>query len=499
MKLKELAKALLGAKTVCGNGTMQQAENTEISGLCCHSKDCKKGDLFFCIVGGKADGHRFVEDAIEKGASAVVCQRELDLSVPQIVADDTRTAMGLIASVFYGEPSKRLKIIGVTGTNGKTTVSYMLAEILKKAGKKVGVIGTLGIVYGKKKIAPELTTPDPLFLHGVFADMVQCGVEYAVMEVSAHALYYEKDAGISYSACIFTNFSQDHLDFFSTMEAYQSAKKKLFFNRNAPIVLLNGDDATGREIGRALKKRTDKPKTLYYALDTPSEVFCVVTDEDLSGSECMFNLCDELCRVSLSLSGKHNVYNAMAAASCAYVLGISATAIASGLKALKKVDGRLERLTPFHGAEIFLDFAHTPDGLEQSLKSLKRHCKGKLYCLFGCGGDRDKTKRPLMGEVAAKNADFSILTSDNPRFEEPTDILDDIETGYRRFSTEYIVIPERKDAVEYALTLLGKGDVLLLAGKGGEDTQEYMGIKYAYNDKTTVEEGIQRLCRRQEK
>ena len=492
MRLKELAQRVDGAKILCGDGSIQKAENTEIQGLCFNSRACKKGDLFFCIVGGCADSHFFVQEAIENGAAAIVCSREIECSVPAVLTNDTRKAMGLIASAFYGDPAQKIKLIGITGTNGKTTVSYMLAEILKRAGKRVGIIGTLGIVYGKKRIAPELTTPDPIFLHAVIADMVSCGVEYVVMEVSAHALYYEKVAGLVFEVGIFTNFSQDHLDFFSSMQEYKEAKEKLFSPRVCKIAVLNGDDSLGRGIAA---KRKDKRggNTLFYAIDSPSDVFCVVTDEGLSGSEFMLNISDSLCRVSLSLAGRHNVYNAMAASACAYALGVSTTAIQGGLKNLRSVSGRLERLTPFRGAEIFLDFAHTPDGLEKSLSSLKAHCKGKLYCLFGCGGNRDRKKRPLMGEMAAKLADFCILTSDNPRYEEPTDILAEIEKGVRRFTTSYVVIAERKDAVFYALTLLKKGDVLLLAGKGGEDTQEVMGIKYDYNDKTTVEEGIKRL------
>lgn len=489
MLLKDLKAQAEGARLVCGAQNMQNSENTEITSLCSNSELCERGGLFFCLTGGNIDSHIFAPDAVEKGAAAIVCERELELSVPQIVVPNARIAMSRMARFFYGVPDEKLKIVAITGTNGKTTTSQMLASVLKRDGKKVGVIGTLGIFYGKKKIAPELTTPDPIFLHGVLADMVSCGVEYVVMEVSAHALFYHKEEGIRFAAAIFTNFSRDHLDFFKTMKEYKAAKKRLFAEDKCEIAIVNGDDPVGREIG----KMRGKKDVLYYALETPAEAFAIVTREELSGSECMLNLFDSLCRISLSMPGKCNVYNALAAATCAYALGIRMECISGGLKALQGVDGRLERVEGVGGAEIFVDFAHTPDGLEKSLLALSPYAKGKLYLVFGCGGDRDKEKRPLMGEIAAKRAHFSVLTSDNPRYEAPVEILSAIEKGARRFSTEYVVIPDRKEAIYYAVSRLKKGDILLVAGKGGEDTQEIMGIKYSYNDKATIKEAIARI------
>ena len=491
MLLKDLANCVENAKIVCGKQNMQNSENTEIQGLSTHDAFCKDGDLFFCLCGEKTDSHLLAADAIARGAVAVVCERELELPVPQIVVPSSRLAMSLIARAFYGNACDKLKIIGITGTNGKTTTAYMLDSILRRAGKKTGLIGTLGIYYGKKKIAPELTTPDPVFLHSVFADMSACGVEYVVMEVSAHALYYQKTAGITFAACIFTNFSRDHLDFFGSMKDYKETKKKLFLENLQSVAILNGDDPVGREIGKLCAK--GKMQTVFYGLETPSESFAIVTAEDLTGCECMLNLSDELCRVSLSLTGKHNVYNALAAATCATALGIQLEAVAGGLRSLSSVNGRLERVASVNGAFVFVDFAHTPDGLEKSLSALKGYTKGKMICVFGCGGNRDRQKRPLMGEIAAKKTDFSILTSDNPRYEDPADIIAEIEKGYRRFSKNYVVIPERKDALSYAIGLLKKGDTLLVAGKGGEDTQEIMGIKYSYNDKTAIKEIVARI------
>ena len=411
MLLSELARCVEGARIVCGKKNMQMSENTQIKGLTADSRFCSPGDLFFCLTGGKTDSHAFARDAELAGAAAAVTERELELKIPQIVVPDSRSAMSLMAAAFYGHAADKLKIIGITGTNGKTTTSYMLASVLRRAGKAVAVVGTLGIYYGKKQIAPELTTPDPIFLHKMFADMLKSGVEYVVAEVSAHALFYRKEEGISFAACIFTNFTQDHLDFFKTMENYKQAKKLLFTPERCPIAVLNGDDQTGREIGamRAESDRAGKTKTVYYGLETPAEAFAVLTSEELYGSEFMLNLSDNLCRISLPMTGRHNVYNALAASACAYILGIRTEAIAGGLSSMKPVRGRLEPAGKFHGADIFVDFAHTPDGLEKSLAALKEHCKGRLICLFGCGGNRDRSKRAVMGRPWRERRIFPCL------------------------------------------------------------------------------------------
>ncbi len=456
----------------------------EIISLCIDSRKKTVGGLFFCLSGENADGHEHVAEAVKNGAVAIVCERPVSINVPQIIVDNVRKSMGIIAGVFYGNAAQKMRIIGITGTNGKTTTAYMLAEILKKAGKKVGIIGTLGVSYGRKNLPPTLTTPDPIELHQIFADMYLCGTEYVVMEVSAHALYYQKTDGISFAATVFTNFTQDHLDFFKDMTAYKNAKFRLFQQNTPSVAVLNGDDGVGRELGKICEKQGIK--TVFYGLNTPVDAFAIVTDETLRGTECMLNINDELCRVSLTMAGRHNVYNALAAAVCAMELGIETQAISDGLGAIRGVEGRLQWVGGYNGGEIYVDFAHTPDGLENSLDALKTHCRGRLICLFGCGGNRDKTKRPIMGETAAKKADFCILTSDNPRYEDPLDIIVDIERGYRRFSPRYVIIPDRKRALDYALDFLQKGDVLLVAGKGGERYQEIMGIKYAFNDHDSI-------------
>lgn len=467
-------------------GRMVGGEDTEreITTLGIDSRKCMDGGLFFCLSGENTDGHEHVSEAVKNGAVAIISERLVPASVPQFVVENVRKSMGKIAAAFYGNAAQKMKIVAITGTNGKTTTSYMLAEILKKADKKVGVIGTLGVVYGRKTLPLSLTTPDPIELHKIFADMYLCGIEYVVMEVSAHALYYYKTEGIPFSAAIFTNFTQDHLDFFKDMSVYKEAKLRLFSQNTLPVAVLNGDDGVGREIGSLCEK--EGIKTVFYGLNTPVDGFAIITDEGLHGTECMLNINDELCRVSLSMTGQHNVYNALAAAVCAMELGLKTQAIADGLGSLSGVEGRLQRIGSFNGGEIYVDFAHTPDGLANSLSALKTHCQGRLICLFGCGGNRDKTKRSIMGETAAKKADFCILTSDNPRYEDPLDIIAEIEKGYRRYSPRYVIVPDRRRALDYGLDFLTKGDVLLVAGKGGEQYQEIMGIKYPFNDHDSI-------------
>lgn len=455
----------------------------EIVGIYTDSKAYMPNGLFVCLEGGKVDSHFCVAEAIQNGAIAIIAERNTMASVPQIIVKDTRFALSKIASLFYGEPSKSLKIVGVSGTNGKTTTSYMFAEICKQAGKRVGIIGTLGVRYGAKTIKTNLTTPDPVFLQKTLADMLRCGVEYVVMEVSAHALYYEKTGDMQYAACIFTNLTQDHLDFFKDMQEYKQAKLKLF-REKCEMAVVNGDDEVGREIG---KIRDDLGlETIYYGMETPSEAFAVITHESLKGTECVINMEDKLCRASIRLIGRHNVYNAIAAACCAAKLGFDISDISQGLCSVKQIDGRLQWVGGFQGGEVYVDFAHTPDGIFKSLETLKQHCKGKLICVFGCGGNRDKSKRAIMGEYVAKKADFSVITSDNPRYEDPLDIIAEIEKGYRRFSTRYVVVPDRAVALDYALDFIKKDDVLLVAGKGGEEYQEIMGIKHPFHDHTVL-------------
>lgn len=482
MRLSKLLEALPDAELIYSGEDWDR----EIENIFTDSRENSSNGLFVCLMGERVDSHTKIAQSAQNGGVAFVVSRVLETSAPQILVKDTREALSLLACAFYGYPAKRMKLVGITGTNGKTTTAHMLASIWNAAGKKTGLIGTLGAKFAGKTVDISLTTPDPLQMQGLLAEMALCGVEYAVMEVSAHALYYKKVAGVEFSACIFTNLTQDHLDFFADMQAYKRAKTGLFSADFCPLAVLNGDDAVGREIGEIRGAETGL-KTVYYGIQTPVDCFALLTDENLYGTECIFNINDELCRVRLGMTGRHNVYNALAAAVCAAELGSDAESITTGLNGLDGVPGRLQRVGEYNRASIYVDFAHTPDGLAQSLQSLKKYCKGRLICLFGCGGNRDKSKRKIMGEAAARNADFTILTSDNPRFEDPLDIIGEIEKGHREISARYVIVTERKRAIEYALDMLRRGDVLLVAGKGGERYQEIMGIKYPFNDQDIIE------------
>ena len=478
MKLSSLSEGLLQKRLV---------GDADILSLCADSRAVGEGDLFFCIAGTHADGHLFAKEALKRGAAAFVTEHELPLPAPQLIVPDSREAMARIAAAFCGHPERRLRLIAVTGTNGKTTTAHLLFHILEAAEKRAGLIGTLGARFQNTVIAPELTTPDPFHLFPLLKDMAEAGAEYVVMEVSAHALALRKECPIVYDAAVFTNLTRDHLDFFGSMERYGAAKAKLFQKDRCRLAVLNADDAFSETL-----ERGGMP-CITYGLDSPADCFAVVEEKKLRSSRVVFNLSDELTEARLRLVGRHNVYNALAAAAAAKALGLSGDDISRGISATREVDGRLEWVASYNGADIFVDFAHTPDGLEKSVAALKEECKGRLILLFGCGGNRDEGKRAVMGEVAASLADFSVLTSDNPRYEDPVAIIAEIEKGYREVSDRYVAVEEREKAIEYALTHLKAGDILLVAGKGGETTQEIMGIKYRYNDKAVIKAALERL------
>lgn len=485
MKLSVLLSAISEEILEIGNGICDNGKDVEVKGLSVDSRTVKSGDLFICLSGGKTDSHEFAIEAVEKGTVAIIAEKATGCAV-EIIVSDTRKALSRLSARFFGDPSKNMQIVGVTGTNGKTTTSHMLANIMRFAGKKVGVIGTLGVFYDGKEFPCELTTPDPIPLQKTLSEMLEKGIEYVVMEVSAHALYYYKTEGIYFSACIFTNLTQDHLDFFSSMEEYKKAKLRLFEESRCSVAIVNTDDAVGKEIYRNRLAENKNLKTVSYGLDSPSDSFAVVTNESLNGCGFLLNVNDELAKISLKTCGRYNVLNALAAATCAIHLGFSMEEVALGLNGIGVIKGRLERIARHQGGTVFVDFAHTPDGLEKSLKSLKKYCKGRLICVFGCGGNRDSSKRSLMGKCASSIADFCVITSDNPRYENPEKIIEEIEKGFIGGSSAYVSITNRKAAIVYALGCLTDGDVLLVAGKGAEDYQEIAGIKYPYNDKNFI-------------
>ncbi len=455
----------------------------EIEEIKIDSNAVTSGDLFICIKGGDYDGHDYAKNAEQYGAEAIICERILEVSIPQIIVDDSRQAMSALAREFYGNPDKKLKLIAVVGTNGKTSTTHLIKKILDTANVKCGVIGTLGIYYGEKFIEPSLTTPDPLEMYKLFRDMVDDGVKAVVMEVSAHAVHFGKVKGLNFEVGVFTNFTRDHLDFFHDMDSYKQAKLNFFKENNCKYVVANSDDQVGLELS---KIRED---TITYGIYNPADVFGIDLNFTKLGSSFVLNLFDCIYNVKLNMIGEFNVYNALASATATALFGIKTDKIIKALNIAKSVSGRLECVYD-DNFTVFVDYAHTPDGLEKSLVSLRKVCDKRLVCVFGCGGNRDKGKRAEMGKISGELADFTIITSDNPRYEEPMGIMMEIETGILESSKKYILIQDRVEAIRYAIEMVSKGDVILIAGKGSEKYQETLGIKRVYNDKDTVNEII---------
>lgn len=453
----------------------------DIKNVIIDSKLSNKGALFICVSGRGFDGHDFIKQAVSYGVSAVVCERECEVGVTQIIVENTRIAMSVIAAEFYGHADKKMKIVGVTGTNGKTTTTYIIKNILDKAGVKCGVIGTLGIIYGKNHFEPTLTTPDPLELHRIFADMYKDGVKTVVMEVSAHALYWDKVEGINFEVGVFTNLTQDHLDFFDDIDTYKKAKIKMFEKGRCKFIVSNSDDPVGLEIINSVNNAVS------YGIENPADVFAVNIDEKEDGTGYFINLFDKIYEIKSPLMGRFNVYNSLAAATVCVLLGVKTDTCEKGLNKICSVSGRMEKI---YGGKfnIYVDYAHTPDGLKNSLSSIKNICNKRLICVFGCGGNRDESKRSIMGKISGQIADFTVITSDNPRFEEPMKIISDVEKGMLEVSKKYVIVQNREEAIKYAINYAKKGDTVLIAGKGSEKYQEILGVKHLYNDKDTVME-----------
>lgn len=476
MRFGELLNAFHFDETLVG-------DNPEITGLSFDSRTVEQGDLFFAVQGKNENGAEYVARARERGAVAVISSTKPKENVPYALTNHVRKCMAKLAAEFYGNAHKRLKLVAVTGTNGKTTVARTIHHALNISGKTAGVIGTTGVYYADKYYAPFLTTPDALFLHRIFADMVKCRVEYAVMEVSAHALELERVHGLKFAVSILTNLSQDHLDDFLNMESYANAKAKLFSGEYTDFAIFNADD----DFALNLSRDSSIP-SLTYGLHNPSDAFAIDIKSTLKGTEYVMNLLDFVYRMQTNQIGEYNVSNQLAAALTLLQLGIPTRDVATALCSNFLVEGRMERVAEVSGATVFVDFAHTPDGLKKALTALRSVTKGKLVCLFGCGGNRDRDKRAKMGEIAGVLADFTVITSDNPRYEDPLMIIAEVERGVKKQSKRYVTVQDRRMAISYALEILSEGDVLLLAGKGAENYQEIMGVRFPYSDKEYVKE-----------
>lgn len=449
------------------------ADSIEIASLACDTSEVGRGGLFFCLVGGQADGHDFAPKAAFDGAAALVVERRLDISITQVIVEDSRAAMAVMAKRFYGNAADRLQLIAVVGTNGKTSTTYLINSILRQAGHRTAVIGTNGVFIGEERHPSKLTTPDPIELHGLFAQFVEAKIKFVVMEVSAHALALRKNEGLRFDVAVFTNFSQDHLDFFQNMTEYANAKLKMFNEKYTKVAVVNSDDELGKQIARQ-----NKIPVVTYGCEDVADIFALDYSEGSEGMEFVINLYDEVERVAFGLHGKFNVYNILAAATTARIFGIKLRTITQGIKNVRRIDGRNETIF-IGGVRAVVDFAHTPDGIKNILSYLRQSAQGKLFVVFGCGGDRDRFKRPLMAQAVSKYADMAFVTNDNPRFETPDSIINDISCG---LSCPYTVIMNRAKAIEKAVETAAEGDTVAILGKGAEDYQEIGGKKIPYSD-----------------
>ncbi len=474
MKLSELICDLPVLKVV-GND-----EDIDINYLSCRTDRIKTNTMYFCLKGSNIDGHFFASKVVEDGAVALVVERILDLdkNVVQLLVEDSRAFMALAAKNYYRSACDNLKIIGVTGTNGKTSTTHILKSIFNVAGYKTGVIGTNGVWIGEARYPAQLTTPDPIELHEWFYKMFVNGVEYVVMEASAHAIVLNKLDGVNFEVSVLTNFGQDHLDYFLDMQSYAAAKKKLFTKKYTKIAIVNGDDDLGIEISRE-----NKVPVLTFGLNNPCDIFAIDVAEHKDGVTYTLNLCDEVQTVSYRLQGKFNVYNTLCASAVARVLGIKIAQITQGINAVKCIEGRNEVYLLKNGCKAVVDFAHTPEGFDNILSYLRSVTEGKLICVFGCGGDRDKLKRPLIASKVSRWCDYAIITNDNPRYENPQNIFKDIIVGIK---IKYDIVEDRKTAILQAINTAQSFDTVAILGKGAEQFQEYKGRRYAFCDAEIV-------------
>lgn len=455
----------------------------EISELANNTAAVEENSLFFCIEGVRTDGHLFANKAIDGGATALVISKDVNVTgdVTLIKVPDTRVAMAQISSNFYGNPAACMNITGITGTNGKTTSTFMLREILRGFGKKTGLMGTIYNIFDNEIEEAVRTTPESMDFQKMLLKMKDKGVSECVMEVSSHSLELNRVYGIKFKTAIFTNLTQDHLDFHINMESYFKAKKKLF--ENCENAVINIDDEYGRRLCEEVKC-----KIITYGIERKGDINA--EDIIITGEGTSFKLCykNETYPVKLHLPGKFNVYNALGCAAAAISLGVPLREITRGLEGLEKVPGRSEKINSKKGFTVVIDYAHSPDGIVNILKTAREYADNRLITIFGCGGDRDRGKRPLMGEAAGSLSDFCIVTSDNPRTEEPMAIINDILPGINGTQCSFVIIEDRKKAIEHALKIGQKGDVIVIAGKGHETYQVLKNETIHFDEREIVHE-----------
>ena len=488
----ELRRVLEGLKNIKVRGNL----DLEISNIESNSKKVTPDSLFVAISGFDFDGHKFVGEAIENGATAVMLDMNADLKgikipagVTVIIAEDTRYALAISACNFYGNPSRKFKLIGVTGTKGKTTTTYMIKAILEKQGYKVGLIGTIENFIGEDSLGKSnRTTPESLELQRMFYKMAVQKMDYVVMEVSSQSLKLNRVAGCDFDIGVFTNLYKDHISEkeHTDLEDYFESKKKLFTMCKKGFV--NFDDFKGIKIVNTMKNCSFKT----YAIDNSADYLAKdITITNVSVDyKVKINGKNE--RIKVNIPGRFSVYNSLAAIAVCEYLGVSTENIKEALESVK-VSGRSELVQNKAELAIMIDYAHTAESLENILQAVKSYTKGKVICVFGCGGDRDKHKRPEMGEVAGRIADFSIITTDNPRTEEPEEIIKEIEEGIKKTKGKYKVIVDRKEAIKEAIKMMNNRDIVVLAGKGHEPYQEINGVKYPFDERIIVNDIIKEL------
>lgn len=501
MKLFEL----IAAAGLAPGQLPPQAAEVEITGLAYRSQSATPGALFFCIKGASADGHDFAAEAADRGAAGLICERTLDVELPQVVVPDSRAAMAPVAAAFYGEPSASLQMVGVTGTNGKTTTAFLVRHILEGAGIATGLLGTVESIVGGQARTVERTTPEAIDLQQTFREMLDAGDRACVMEVSSHGLELRRADAIAFDCVVFTNLTQDHLDFHGTLDRYFGAKRSLFVpdSGHRPLAsVVNLDDEWGRKLAAELGE-TGQTRLITFAVGNDADYRAENVAIDWQGSSFDCVSAEAVHRAELPQPGLFNVYNAMAAIAAAGCLGVGAADAVAALSDSPPVPGRLEVIEEGQSFGVLVDYAHTPDSLDNVLRCSRELLKssdaraGRLICVFGAGGDRDSGKRAAMGEVAGLLCDLVFVTSDNPRSEDPVRIIEQIVEGTKRPSCAAIVRvePDRRAAIEQAVAQAQDGDLVVIAGKGHEQGQEFAeGETVPFDDRAEARRALRGLA-----
>ncbi len=469
-----------------------QSADVLVAGIAYDSREVRAGDIFVAVTGLKHDGSGFAAQAVERGAVAVVAEKRMPMAVPLLISHDSRKTLAILANRFFGDASRELVVAGITGTNGKTTTAFFMESIFKQAGLEPGLMGTVVVRWRGKEFPALRTTPESVDIHGTLRRMADGGVAAVAMEVSSHALALDRVSGMTFRAGVFTNLTQDHLDFHGTMEAYGEAKARLFGMLDpGGVAVVNADDPYGKTMALA-----SAAKAVTYGMHHADSDY-IVGNLSLAGDGTRFALSfkNQSIPFRTRMPGRFNAMNAAAAAVCGLELGYSADAVRRGIEMLERVPGRMEGISSPRGFHVVVDYAHTPDALENLLATVREFTKGKVIAVFGCGGDRDRTKRAVMGGVAARLADRVIATSDNPRSENPEAIIDAIVKGMGRFENR-TSLPDRETAICTALGEARPGDTVVLAGKGHETYQEINGRRLPFDDRQVVKNCLELLAER---